>query len=248
MTPDGNAGHGMDAEGREMSADGKDRRFDAAAAERLLAGQDVGLGDLSDLLAAASAPPRPHELTGEMAAVVAFRYATLAAPGGHHRRRSTAKSSWARLAGIKVAAVAVALVTAGVALAASTGVIPSPFGVDPSTAAPDLTSGRPHDTAGNTVNGSTGGAPATTHGSPSAVPSPSLDALCRAYRVKVAEDPGKALDSPAFGALITAAGGRDKVDDYCDVLLGDTPGKPTQAPGNPNHPTGPPQTPGRPTR
>jgi hypothetical protein len=30
---------------------------------------------------------------------------------------------------------------------------------------------------------------------------------------------GKALDNPAFTVLVTAAGGRDRVDAYCTALL-----------------------------
>jgi hypothetical protein len=239
----------MDAEGREMGTYGKVHGFDAATVERLLAGQDAGLDDLSALLAAAKAPPRPHELAGEARALVAFRRATLGVAAGGHRRRSTAKSTWARLAGIKVAAVAAALVTAGVALAAGTGILPSPFDVSSSTAAPDRTSSRPDDTSGRTVAGTTGGALSTGDASatrpPSGVPAPSQHGLCRAYRAQVNKDPGHALDSPAFAALIEAAGGRDNVDGYCDELLDDKPGKPTAAPGNPNHPTGPPESPGQ---
>jgi hypothetical protein len=47
--------------------------------------------------------------------------------------------------------------------------------------------------------------------------------LCHAYTAKTAGDNGatngKALDSPAFQALVTAAGGAEKVAGFCTALL-----------------------------
>jgi hypothetical protein len=217
-------------------------RLDAAAAERLLAGEDVGFDRLTELLAAASAPARPRELAGEEAAMASFRYREFGPVEGP--RRSSARTPWARLVSVKVAVVAVALTTAGVALAASTGVLPAPWEVEPSTAAPSLVSShtdRP------------GGGRTTTRSTPPPSPAPSLVGLCRAYRAGVASNPGKALDNPAFGALIAAAGGRDRVERYCDDLLDEAPGPPTDKPDKNDHQTGPPsrhpdQVPGKATR
>jgi hypothetical protein len=228
-----------------MGADRRLDRLDAAAAERLLAGEDIGFGDLSDLLAAAAAPARPEELKGEARALTAFRYA---APGTSEGspRRSTAKSMWARLASIKVAAIAAALATTGVALAAGTGVLPTPFTADPPTAAPDLTSSRPGgDPAGNapTTTGALGGPAATATGpAPTATPDPSMAGQCRAYRAQARSDPEGALDSPTFERLVIAAGGRDKVDAYCDQVLGDKTAKPSRPPHGSAQATGPPPT------
>jgi hypothetical protein len=91
-------------------------------------------------------------------------------------------------------------------------------------------------------------------------PSPSLVGLCTAYQADVADSPGKALDNPAFTALITAAGGKDNVIAYCTAILpgphpSGTPSYPTTStashpteppsthPGASTHPTGPPSTP-----
>jgi hypothetical protein len=72
--------------------------------------------------------------------------------------------------------------------------------------------------------------------------------LCHAYRA--GDNPGKALDKPAFTHLITVAGGKDKVTAYCTGLLKTHPAKgrasshPTGAPSThptaapPTHPTG----------
>jgi hypothetical protein len=248
----GNAPDGRDAEGREMGADRNVSRLDAATAERLLAGDDVGFADLSRLLAAASSPARPQEMAGETEALVAFRYATLGAPG-EPRRRSTAKPMWARLASVKVAAIAVALATTGVALAAGTGVLPTPFTADPPTTAPDLTASRPGggNPGGNspTTTGALGGPGAVTTGpAPSTPPHPSHFGLCRQYRERAERNPDKALDPPAFVPLIEAAGGRDKVDGYCDQILGDKKNNKKddgdEPPRQSDDPTGPPPSPG----
>ncbi|MEU0536970.1 hypothetical protein [Amycolatopsis tolypomycina] len=81
--------------------------------------------------------------------------------------------------------------------------------------------------------------------------------LCHAYSAGDKTEHGKALESPAFTALITAAGDKAKVDGYCDVLLkaeATKPAHPTGAPADPGnsdngkdhptpaHPTGAPST------
>jgi hypothetical protein len=237
----------MDAEGREMGVDREARRLDAAAAERLLAGEDVGYDDLSELLAAAAGPTRPRELAGETRALVAFRHSRLAAPG-QRPRRTRARTGWPRLAYVKTAAVAIALATAVAALAAGTGVLPTPFTGDPSAATPEVTSGRPRTSAERTGPGAGAGTP-PGQGAPSATPTPSADAtsslieMCRAHQALRKPDRDKALDDPSLRPLIDAAGGRDKVDRYCHELLGPPGGRPTKSPKNPP-PSGPPASPG----
>jgi hypothetical protein len=150
------------------------------------------------------------------------------------------KSALAKMLTVKAAAAAIAVsaVGGGVALAASTGALPSGLGAgnSGSQAAAHATA-KPSD-AGKGDHGS-------------AAPSPSMVGLCRAYAAGVADAPGKALDNPAFGALITAAGGKDKVTDFCTDVLKDEPGNapskgadtaPTARPSahaTPSHPTGP---------
>ena len=79
--------------------------------------------------------------------------------------------------------------------------------------------------------------------------------LCAAYHAAVADNPGKALNNPAFTVLITAAGGKGNVAAYCATVLASssgTPSHPTAAPpAHPSvpttHPTaGPSSPPGRP--
>ncbi|MBM0277077.1 hypothetical protein JM949_17595 [Micromonospora sp. STR1s_6] len=65
------------------------------------------------------------------------------------------------------------------------------------------------------------GAPPTTAGAPSASPAPAgqLTGLCRAWRAKKPEQREKALRTPAFGKLVTAAGGPARVEAYCQSLV-----------------------------
>jgi hypothetical protein len=123
---------------------------------------------------------------------------------------------------LKAAAVAVVAVSAGgVALAASTDVLPNPF------------DNPGHSTPGQ---GHTDG--------PDATPSPSLIGLCTAYLAGAGTDHGKALDSPAFTALIEAAGGKDKVEAYCAGRGVTAPGSTHITAGPGDHPTGEPSHPG----
>jgi hypothetical protein len=72
-------------------------------------------------------------------------------------------------------------------------------------------------------------------GKPTAMPTAALNGLCQAYSNKADNDRGKALDSPAFAALVAAAGGADKVGAFCATVL-------AAKPGNTAHPTGKPTT------
>jgi hypothetical protein len=223
------------------------RRIDRKTAERLLSGQPVsGSDNLRELLAAAAAPPRAGELSGEQIAVAAFRAAHLT-PARQQRRRPVLKSTLATLltAKILVPAAAVAAV-GGIATAAATGTLPLPGHApadSPTISATHVPSPAP---------------PGSEPASEAANPSPSLVGLCRAYTAGAGSEHGKALDSPAFTVLITAAGGKDQVPGYCADLLSDQPGNPspgtpptgTPETPRPAHPTGPPATPpaSRPTQ
>jgi hypothetical protein len=200
----------------------------AEIAEHLLDGHPIArrhAHSLAERLAAATTAAFPGELAGEDAAVAAF----MAVPGAHLTplswRTSMMKSAVvAKLLTLKAAVIAVAAVSAGgVALAASTGVLPNPLSPN------------------NSSNHSTDG-PDHTRG-PDATPSPSLIGLCTAYLAGAGAEHGKALQSPAFTALITAAGGQDKVDAYCTGLGVTAPG-PDHGTGSPTaHPTGEPSHP-----
>ncbi|HEX6360824.1 hypothetical protein [Actinophytocola sp.] len=138
------------------------------------------------------------------------------------------KSFLAKGLTVKAAIILAATGTTGVALAAGSGALSVPWGESPATppansraatpsAPPSVTpTGRPSDV----------GKPADA-----GTPSPSMAGLCQAYESQVRENPGKALESAAFTALVDAAGGADKVPQYCDTLPDEHPtGKPSDLP------------------
>ena len=154
------------------------------------------------------------------------------------------------LAGAAVATAA----TGGVALAAATNTLPDRV----QGAAHDVVNAPAPDGHGkpNQLPGPPNKPTAKSSTTPVATPTPSLRGLCTAYRAGATSNHGKALDNPAFGALVAAAGGTDKVAAYCTTLIG-TPKthptgkpspsptrKPTSLPTGPrdSHPTGKPTT------
>jgi hypothetical protein len=213
------------------------RRLSAETAEQLLEGHPIAARHaqrLVDRLTLASAAAFPGELAGEDAAVAAFRAARSSNLAPQSGRKSMSKTALvAKLLTLKAAAIAVVAVSAGgVALAAPPGVLPNPL-------APQHP-GHSTDAPGHPGNAAT--------------PSPSLVGLCTAYLAGAGADHGKALENPAFSALITAAGDKDKVDAYCASIGVTTPasghgtgeptshptGEPTSHPGDTQHPTGAP--------
>lgn len=144
------------------------------------------------------------------------------------------KTALAKIVTGKIAAIALATTAAagGVAYAAGTGALPAGLGGDSHASARPTAA---HDTTAKGAKEAQGS------------PSPSLVGLCHAYTAGAGDNPGKALDNPAFTALITAAGGKDKVAGYCATALV----KPTKTAGKADsHPTGKPTThpgTGRPT-
>ncbi|MBM0226004.1 MULTISPECIES: hypothetical protein [Micromonospora] len=145
------------------------------------------------------------------------------------------ETALAKLLTLKVGATALAVAaTGGVALAAATGTLPDPL-TAPSAKPAAHATGKPADKADQGK-----GSPAEAKGSPS----PNLAGLCRAYRAGAGDNPGKALENPAFRVLITTAGAKEQVAAYCDTLLATEKGK-ARPTATPSHPTGQPQT--RPT-
>jgi hypothetical protein len=125
----------------------------------------------------------------------------------------------------------------GFALAAATGHMPANLSGKPTAAGSAAVA-----TARPAASGKS-----TSH--PASSPSPSLRGLCQAYTAHAGRNTGKALDTPAFTALITAAGGKDSVTAFCTGLLATHPGnastshqagKPSShpTPANTRHPTG----------
>ncbi|HEX5404201.1 MAG TPA: hypothetical protein VFX16_18080 [Pseudonocardiaceae bacterium] len=232
-------------------------RINRRTAARMLRGAPVIVPDtLVGLLAAAAAPPRDGELVGEQRAAAAFLAAAHRDTVLKPRSPSMIKSMLAKLLTVKIAAAAAAVfAVGGVATAAVAGHLASPSN-NPSTPAPTSSSA-----AG--AAGAHGGRPGsgTASSAHQGSPSPSLVGLCHAYTAGAGSDHGKALQNPAFTALITAAGGRTKVDAYCAALVKATHSRSSSAqgvgasavdtaPGNSaggheastGHPTGAPET------
>ncbi|MFD0731556.1 hypothetical protein [Planotetraspora mira] len=214
----------------------RSHRIDRFTAERLLRGETAGPDQLAKLLAAAAAPAERGELAGEEAAVAAFREAHLV-PALQPRKRSMIKTALLKFVTLKVAAAALsATAVGGVALAAGTGHLPESLGGPAPSVRPTAT----HDTGKAPTAGDkhpSASSSSSSSSSPSPSPSPSLVGLCRAYQAGAGDNPGKALDNPAFTHLITVAGGKDKVAAYCADRLKTRAGK---APAS--HPTGAPKT------
>ena len=216
-----------------------------ASAERLLTKRSGGgPAELDRILAAASAPATAHELRGEPTAMAQFRAARLDVvdPASW---RSVLKTAAAKLRAANVVIGAtVAAATGGVALAAATNHLPGPLHhasapvavrESHSQEAPAV-SNRPSPLPTPTTTPARSGAHpsgSTTHRSQGS-PSPSMVGLCAAYHAAVADNPGKALNNPAFTVLITAAGGKGNVAAYCATVL-------ASSSGTPSHPTAPPR-------
>jgi hypothetical protein len=211
------------------------RRIDRHTSEHLLGQASMGIRNapmgirdchppLAALLTAAAVPGRPDELAREQASVAAFRTAQLT-PIPRPRRLSVVKTVVMKVLTVKAVAVLAATTAGGVALAASTGTLPNPLAQPArvtssglSAAPPTAEQSRGEQTRSEHPNSSKG--PKTSK-SPDAskAPSPSLVGLCQAYSTGNKAKHGKSLDNPAFTALLTSAGGKDKVDRFCQALL-----------------------------
>lgn len=225
-------GHG--AKDHDMSPHRADW-IDRDTAEALLTGVPAarrGAGRVGEHLASAAAPGHPHELAGRSAALAAFRAAHLY-PAPEQRRTSVMKTLVAKLLTIKAAALLSVVAGGGIALAATTGALPHSLG--------HLPTGAPKAAHASARPGSTPSHPSP--GRPSAMPSEALVGLCHAYVAGAGADHGKALSSPAFTDLITAAGGTDKVDAFCATVLAASPSKASSRPST--HPAS--ASAGRPT-
>jgi hypothetical protein len=227
----------------------RDRRITRAEAEQLLRTGQGGPEALSALLAAAASPAAAGEFAGEGAALAEFRAASLSTVPSPRRRHLTVKTALANLLTAKLAAAAAVAATAtgGVALAAATGHLSGSTHPAAHPVAVTSVAGATDD-PGETPGTESGGAPATeaaesrdTGGS--ATPSPSLVGLCRAFQAGATDNPGKALQNPAFSVLVSTAGGADNVAAFCLEMVGPAVshtghGRMSGAPVS--HPVGPP--------
>ena len=214
------------------------RRLSVTSTEQLLDGSP-GTTPLHVLLAAATRPGSPEELSGATAAHAAFVAANrnCPLPSDTPRGEPLSRLLLSKLLAAKAIAALVLLGGAtGVAVAATASSGPETL---PATASDRATPGGPAAGAPDVADpveaedGSpaSAGAGADTTAEDVAVddttgptPSPSLHGLCNAYSAGAAEDPEKLARNPAFGALVTAAGGPTQVAGFC-AGLEDTGGK-----------------------
>ncbi|WP_435207863.1 hypothetical protein [Micromonospora sp. bgisy143] len=208
-----------------------------------------GTDPLARLLSAAAGPTRPGELAGEEAALAAFRAARAAPATAVARRPRRHRLTTGALAWIGALA---ATATAGVAFAAA--------GLEQAPEPPPAPSVAPAHTTGPAATASTAPSVPTPPGRPSVSVSPSstaasngqLHGLCRAWRAKKPEQREKALRTPAFGRLVTAAGAVAGVEEYCQRLVPETktatpppPSTASSAPARPTDPSPPATPPGQ---
>lgn len=210
------------------------RRLRRAEAERLLAGgTDPAHPELSRLLAAAAAPPRPHELTGLDAALAAFAEAGRAEqPAPAPRRRRV-------LQPLAVAGAVSVLLVGGAAVAAETGHLPG-TGDPPASSRSEQARETPSSPARTSPRKEPSG-PVASPGRTTAPPAPAakdLVKLCRDWR-QASKSKGKGtgpLKPDELRELARAAGGEARIPDFCAPLL-EPPGRQSAGPHPPaSHP------------
>ena len=191
--------------------------LDPFTADRLLSG-DIRAEDAApdyeavvQLLAAAGAAPAKTELRRETETVAAIAVALRSpvARNGHRRKGSSSGSS--RFRGLKVlAATLVLLLSLGTGLAFA-GSLPAGFQkVAPGMLA-KLGISVPNGTAGSTPSSNATEAP----------PEAALFGLCTAWESGQGGNKGKKNDAVAFQRLAVAAGGSDKLGDFCAGVVAD---------------------------
>ena len=211
------------------------RRIGPDEVERMLAaGHDPARPELSRLLAAATAPPHPHELAGLDPALAAFEEA------GRTRRPVPAKNRWRMLRPLAAATATAAVLVGGVAMAAEVGYLP---GTDRppaherlgprDTPPPAPTHASPSPGAGHSSAPPHTSAPPRTPRSES--PDPKVaDRLCRTWDDRRRKNrPMKPKDLRELSGL---AGGEDRIPGYCAPRLG----PPGNSPAVPPPPSPPP--------
>jgi|RhiMetdeSRZDD1v2_1073273.scaffolds.fasta_scaffold52492_2 hypothetical protein len=198
-------------------------------------GPGHGLGDVDALIAAATDRAHPRELAGEEAAVAAFREMHRRSAGSAPSNRRSVRVP-RLVAGSLTAKIALSLGVlslGGIAFAAETGSLPTSaqsaaHQVFRAVGVPDADQRASEHASDN------GGQPTQTHsgGQQAGAASPAITGLCRAYASGDKKDHGKALDSTAFQALATAAGGEGKIEAFCAGVLASPSAGPSTIPSS----------------
>jgi hypothetical protein len=234
--------------------------LDEETVERLLVGDlspsqvPPAYAQVAALLAATTAEPTPEELAGQSEVLAELRAVTWTPRRAAAHTRRAARPPRRRWAGLAAVALVGALVTGGVAVAA-TGNLPGPIreaarsildspgsaepgtptALGPAPASRASTPGSGGAGQRTRPTGATGPGPATT--AAAAAPDPNLEGLCQAYLSSKEAEQGKKLDSAAFQALVSAAGGKEQVPGYCrDLLPEDKKPKEQRQPAPPDDP------------
>lgn len=237
-------------------------RLSRRESERLLdapATQDSALGRA---LSAASAPAHPSELRREDAVVAAFHTARLTPSPTYRNNVVSPDKLGSRAAARAVIATAavVALISGGFALANSSYLPTLPGQASDRATESVAKTPKPTETASETASETSTESTETPAESVetetptgSATPTPNFTGLCTAFQA-AERSSGKSLQSAAFVALASEAGGAELVATYCVDLIGepeDKPaGKPSVLPTPTDKPTGSPTerpSPGKPT-
>lgn len=231
-------------------------RLSRRESERLLddpAAHDSALGWA---LSAANAPAHRGELRREDATVAAFHAARLSPPPATRSNYVSPSALGRRAAARAVVATGaiVALTSGGFALASSVD-LPTLPGQASDRASesvarapqPRRTTSTSSTTASEDPSESAEAGTSDDAETSGATPTPSFKGLCKAYQNGNRQTRGKSLDSAAFTALATEAGGKESIATYCVTVIGEPkakpskPAKPTQAatPSKPAKPTKP---------
>lgn len=213
------------------------RRIGSREAEQLLTADPEASARpaLSELLAAAAAPPRPDELVGLRAAMAAFE-----AAGQPDRTRImvvSRRGRFARPLAVKLAAGVAVLLFGGTALAAEAGRLPdstqrqahdlfSGLGV-PAPGARSTPAMPPVVPTATVPTPTPTPAPRPSTGDRSAVPVPAGAAtrgLCRSWQARQQKPKQKPMKGEPLRRLAEAAGGEERIAAFCAALLTDDPG------------------------
>jgi hypothetical protein len=212
----------------------------------------AGYTKVAQLLAAVAAAPTSEELAGQGAVLAEFRAAARARQAAVVPGRARPPR---RRRGLVVAIVVGALATGGVA-GAATGHLPGPVrdaaqaitgaGIgtpaSPTTGQPSASATGTPDAGGagpaaSRAGGAPGSGPGSTESGSISGPAagPALEGLCKAYAAGNGPERGGKLDATGFEELAEAAGGEERVADFCeDLLPGDQKLKKTRQPGQPD--------------
>lgn len=212
------------------------RRIGRQEADQLLEGitTSADRADLLRLLSLAAGPVQPDELRGREAALAAFRNPPAAVPAPARRPIWSVVS---RALVVKLLAGLGVLMLGGAAVAASTGHLPA----EVQHGAHNLLSPLGVPVPDSSAASAAGHAPGTRPSTPGPTPAPGASSgttttvnLCQAWYAEKKDNPGKKMDPAARQALAQAAGGTDRIPDYCATVLGpggtDSTPAPTPAP------------------